>query len=82
MRRILLDECVPRLLARSLQELGVDCEPFPEAWKQVSDSALLERTQTEGFALLLTCDKDLPWQQTLSNKPFGLIVLQPTTGQN
>ena len=25
--------------------------------------------------MLLTSDKNLPWQQTLSNKPFGLIVL-------
>lgn len=73
--RVLLDEGVPRPLAKKLQECGVDAAPFPNEWKQLANGALLDRVEAEGFAVLITNDKKMRHQQSLSRRKIGVLVL-------
>jgi hypothetical protein len=58
--RILLDEGVPKPLARALRSLGIDATAFPNEWKQLSNGVLLDRVEVERFEILITCDKNMP----------------------
>ena len=72
--RLLLDECVPRVL----------CADFPEhfcrtvsqmRWRGVSNGALLARAAEE-FDVFLTVDKNLRHQQNVRKLPIAVIVVE------
>jgi hypothetical protein len=73
--RILLDEGVPRPLAKELQKFGVDATPFPNEWKQLANGALLDRIKAEGFDILITNDKNMRHQQNLRSRRIAVLVL-------
>ena len=74
--RILLDECLPKDLARELT--GHDVTTVPQAgWASVSNGKLLRRIAVSGkFDLFLTVDKRLPQQNKTSALPFAIAVLR------
>ena len=78
MTRIFLDEGVPKPLARSLRAYGLNAVPFPNDWKQLSNGSLLARIESEGFDVILTCDKQMPFQQNLAGRQLAIVIL-PTT---
>ena len=72
--KLLLDECVPRVL----------CADFPEhfcrtvsqmRWRGVSNGALLAKAGEEGFDVFLTVDKNLRHQQNIRKLPIAVIVV-------
>jgi predicted nuclease of predicted toxin-antitoxin system len=76
MRRILLDENLPRPLAKlftaplevvSVHDLG---------WGEKKNGDLIRSMLEEGFEFLLTADKNLQNQQNLEKYPVRLIVLK------
>lgn len=75
MKKILLDEGVPRPLARKLRASGLDVSPFPNDWKQLSNGALLDRIVVEGFDVLITNDKNMRHQQALENRSLAVVDL-------
>lgn len=75
MTRVLLDEGTPRPLARLLVSHGIDATAFPNEWKQLSNGALLERIEREGFDVLITCDKNMSAQQSLAGRDLAVLVL-------
>jgi hypothetical protein len=74
-KRALLDEGVPKPLATLLRELGVDATAFPNAWKQLSNGKLLDAVEQQGFQVLITNDKNMPYQQDLAKRRIAVLVL-------
>ena len=72
--RVLLDECVDRRLAAGIQ--GHDIKTVPEAgWAGLKNGDLLSRAEHE-FDILVTTDRNLPFQQDLSRFSIAVIVLR------
>ena len=73
--RILLDEQLPRQLASYL--VGHDVRTVQqESWAGLKNGALLTRAEAAGFLVLLTGDQNLEFQQNISNRGLGVIVLR------
>ncbi|MBX3569040.1 MAG: hypothetical protein KF914_13345 [Rhizobiaceae bacterium] len=75
MKRVLLDEGVPNPLAAKLRALSVDATAFPNEWKQLSNGKLMDAVVENGFQVLITNDKNIPYQQNISSRPMAVLVL-------
>ena len=72
--RILLDEQLPRQLARhftghrvrTVQQCG---------WAGLRNGELLRRASADGFEIFVTADQNLSYQQNLRGSPLYVIVL-------
>ena len=73
--RLLLDECVPARLRRSLPSHQVSTV-VQEGWSGVKNGKLLALAAT-GFDAFITVDKNLSYQQNTSNLPVAVLVLDP-----
>ncbi len=72
--RVLLDECLPKRLVRDLSgDHQVTTVPR-QGWAGLSDSKLIRLIPGE-FDVWVTMDANLPFQQTLHDKPFAVIIL-------
>jgi len=72
--RILLDEQLPRQLAPFL--VGHDVRTVQqESWAGLKNGALLTAAEDAGFGILLTGDQHLQFQQNLSKRRLGVVVL-------
>ena len=78
MRRILLDENMPRRLARLINGAGGDATSFPNDWKRLSDRDMLDWAESQGFGLLVTADKNMRFQQSLAQRKICVVVV-PTS---
>lgn len=78
MRRVLLDENLPRLLKRELP--GFEVRTVAEVgWAGVKNGKLLRLAEAE-YDVFLTADKNLSFQQPLNTLQLGVVVLRaPTT---
>jgi hypothetical protein len=72
-KRILLDENLPRKLRRELPEFSVRTVQ-EEGWISFSNGELLGRAQ-EQFDVLLTADRRLQFQQNLKRFEIGVVVI-------
>jgi predicted nuclease of predicted toxin-antitoxin system len=73
--RILLDECLPRPLRRSLT--GHDAITVQElGWSGVQNGALLRLAAAEGFGVFLTVDKSIEFQQSVADLGIAIIALR------
>jgi hypothetical protein len=77
-RRVLLDENLPRLLKRELP--GFEARTVAEVgWAGIKNGKLLRLAEAE-FDLFVTADNNLSFQQPLANFHLGIVVLRsPTT---
>ena len=75
MKRVLLDEGVPWDLEKPLADLGVDATAFPNAWKQLSNGALLNEVERHGYQVLITNDKQMRFQQSLVARNLSVLIL-------
>lgn len=75
-RRVLLDENMPRQLARELPGHFVSTVGA-ERWKGVLNGALLRRVEAAGFDVFVTADRGIEHQQTLTGRSFGVVVVFP-----
>ncbi len=72
--KILLDHCVPRPLMRELP--GHDITTTREmGWEALKNGKLLEAAQAAGFAVLLTVDQNLRYQQNLQDRAIAVVVM-------
>ena len=78
MRRVLLDENLPRQLKRELRDCAV--RTVAEAgWAGIKNGTLLRLAESE-FDLFVTADQNLSYQQPLTTFQLGIVVLRaPTT---
>ncbi|MBP0614631.1 hypothetical protein [Jiella mangrovi] len=73
--KALLDESVPKAVARLLGERALDASKFPNDWKGLRNGDLLRRLVEKGYDCLITCDKNLLFQQSTRSLGIGIIVL-------
>jgi predicted nuclease of predicted toxin-antitoxin system len=72
--KILLDECIDRRLAREFT--GYEIETVPQmGWAGIKDRELLVLAAAV-FDVFITADRNLSFQQNLSQFNLSLIVLQ------
>jgi hypothetical protein len=73
--RVLLDEQLPRQLAPFL--IGHEVRTVQqESWAGLSNGALLERAEAAGFGVFVTGDHNLEFQQNVSRRRLGIVVLR------
>jgi predicted nuclease of predicted toxin-antitoxin system len=73
--RVLLDEQLPRQLARELS--GHDVAAVQQlGWAGVTNGELLRRAAAQGIDVLLTADQNLEFQQNLSGAALGVVVVR------
>ena len=71
--RLLLDECVPARLRRSLPRHQVSTVVV-EGWSGVKNGKLLALAAAN-FDAFITVDKNLPYQQNTTTLPIAVLVL-------
>ena len=72
--RILFDHNAPRQLRRHLD--GHDVYVAEErGWATLVNGALLDQAEEAGYEVVITADKNMPYQQNLGRRNFALIVL-------
>ena len=72
--RVLLDEQLPRQLARYL--VGHDVRTVQQqSWAGLKNGALLAAAEASGFSVLVTGDQNLEHQQNLTKRTLGVAVL-------
>lgn len=72
--RVLLDEQLPRQLAQYLT--GHDARTVQQqGWAGLTNGLLLTEAEGAGFAIFVTGDQNLPFQQNLSKRRVGIVVL-------
>ena len=72
--RVLLDEQLPRQLARHL--VGHEVRTVQQqAWAGLKNGVLLTAAEAAGFAVFVTGDKNLEHQQNLAGRTLGVVVL-------
>jgi predicted nuclease of predicted toxin-antitoxin system len=74
MIRVLLDACVPHWLRKHLTGFAVETAHFA-GLDHLSDSALLHAIEAR-FDVLVTMDRNMAFQQSLSGRSIALVVLQ------
>ena len=73
--KLLLDESVPRLLARSFPGT-FDIRTVPQmGWAGIKNGSLLTLASQEGFDALVTTDRSMEYQQNPDTLPVTIIVL-------
>ena len=73
--RILLDEQLPRQLAPYL--VGHDVRTVQqELWAGLENGVLLAQADAAGFSVFLTGDQNLEFQQNISRRRLGVVVLR------
>ncbi|EIC21524.1 hypothetical protein Thi970DRAFT_01736 [Thiorhodovibrio frisius] len=75
----MLDECIDRRLARSLPHHNLTTVP-QMGWSGLQDGALLAAAQTQ-FDAFITVDRNLAFQQRLSNFQIAVLVLHAKTNR-
>jgi Domain of unknown function (DUF5615) len=78
--RVLLDESLPRQLARELTEHDVRTVP-EQGWAGLRNSELLRRAIEEGFEVFLTADQNLEYQQNLQSLGLAVVVVMSRTNR-
>ena len=74
--RLLLDECLPKDLAREFPSHTVQTVP-QAGWASISNGKLLRLITASGkFDVFVTVDKNLPRQQKIQDLPFAIVVLR------
>ena len=74
--RVLLDECLPKDLARELPGHVVKTVP-QVGWASISNGKLLRLVADSGkFDVFLTMDKNLPQQNKIEELAFAIVVLR------
>jgi predicted nuclease of predicted toxin-antitoxin system len=73
--RILFDNGVPRGLARFLSGHSVE-ESRARGWEELANGELIDAAERYGFALIVTTDKNIRYQQNLRDRKIALVVLE------
>ena len=74
-KRVLLDESMPRQLARHLAASGISTTPYPNDWKQTKNGDLLTLAEQVGYNVLVTSDSNIYAQQNLRGRSISIVVL-------
>jgi predicted nuclease of predicted toxin-antitoxin system len=76
--RVLFDQDSPVPLRDSLQQHEVSTA-FERGWPELKNGELLDVAEREDFAVLVTTDTKLKFQQNLSGRPIAIVALLTTS---
>jgi len=76
--KVLFDQGTPAPLRRHLPGHSVDTA-FERGWSDLRNGDLLDRAEAAGFDLLITTDQHLRYEQELSGRRLGVLVLLTTS---
>lgn len=76
--RILFDQGTPVPLRRHLPVHSVTTA-FEQGWSDLANGELLDTAEQSGFELLVTTDRNLQYQQNLTERRIAIIVLRSTS---
>jgi predicted nuclease of predicted toxin-antitoxin system len=76
--KILFDQGTPVPLREHLPNHVVRTA-FEQGWSDLSNGELLDKSEQEGFEVLVTTDKNLRHQQSLAARKLAIIVLHTTS---
>lgn len=72
--KILLDECVPKDLCKSLA--GYECRAARAAgFGGKKNGELLDSAERAGFDVLITVDQSIPYQQGLGRRKLAIVII-------
>lgn len=77
--RLLLDESLPRRLAKHLSDTEVDTV-YDRGWSGLKNGDLLRAAEAE-YDVFVTPDQDLQYQQNLQGFGIGVVVLAAHTNR-
>ena len=73
--KVLLDECIPRKLKRSLP--GHECQTVPEAgFAGKTNGELIAIAEERGFEVLLTVDKGLAHEPNMAGRRIAILIVR------
>lgn len=72
---VLFDNNVRRTLARYLLERHTITEARARDWGELGNGDLLTEAEAAGFDVFLTANKNLSYQQNLTNRKIAIVVL-------
>lgn len=73
-QRILFDQGVPVPLKRYLKDFNIETL-YGLGWSSLENGELLAKAQVEGYDIFLTTDKNLKYQQNISERTVAIVVL-------
>jgi len=76
--RILFDQGTPVPLRRYLTEHSVTTA-YEEGWSNFSNGDLLKSAEDKGYQIFVTTDRNLRYQQNLSDRQMAIVVLLSTS---
>jgi len=76
--RVLFDQGTPVPLRRALARHEV-VTAHERGWSQLANGDLLDAAENDGFAVLVTTDRSLRYQQNLSSRQIAIVVLSTTS---
>jgi predicted nuclease of predicted toxin-antitoxin system len=77
--KILLDECIDRKLAREFTDYEIKTVPTM-GWAGIKNSQLLALAEKE-FDVFITVDRNLSFQQNLTQFNIAVVVLQASSNR-
>ncbi len=75
--KVLFDQGTPVPLRNHLPNHTVETA-YEKGWSSLKNGELLTQAEAEGFEALITTDQNLRYQQNLSGRKIGVIVLLTT----
>jgi hypothetical protein len=75
--RILFDQGTPAPLRHSLRDHEI-VTAFERGWQALKNGDLLSMAEAEGFAAIITTDRNLRYQQNLADRRLSIVVLMTT----
>jgi hypothetical protein len=72
--RVLFDQGTPEPLRHSLTHHEV-ATTFERGWSKLKNGELLDAAERDDFAVLLTTDSNLKYQQNLDSRHIAVVVL-------
>jgi uncharacterized protein DUF5615 len=76
--RVLFDQGTPVPLRESLAQHDVSTA-HERGWSTLKNGALLDTAEQEGFAVLVTTDTNLKYQQNLKVRRIAIVILTSTS---
>ena len=76
--RVLFDQGTPVPLRHVLTQHETETA-FERGWSQLQNGALLDAAECAGFEVLLSTDRNLRYQQNLTSRRLGIVVLSTTS---
>ena len=76
--KLLFDQGTPVPLRQYLKSHSVETA-YAKGWGNIRNGDLLSRAEAEGFDALVTTDQNIRYQQSLTGRKIGIVVLLTTS---